>query len=141
MKEQSLPSAVEPKPMRTRIVWRGVSAIFRVLSALVSACGNGPGTPRLSERRSRRRPCCRALQDGGREIHKTVENVEGVYLLKIRPRGINYGDQFKLDDPYGSDLGGLGMFKPLCVVAIRRRHLVLHRRAHRHGLAISMLKA
>jgi len=34
--------------------------------------------------------------------------VEGVYLLKLRPQEINYGNQFALDDPYGSDLGGDG---------------------------------
>lgn len=28
--------------------------------------------------------------------------------MKLRPNEINYGDQFKLDDPYGRDLGGLG---------------------------------
>jgi len=45
----------------------------------------------------------------GEKIHKTVENVEGVYLMKLRPGGINFSDQFKLDDPYGADLlGGAG---------------------------------
>ena len=44
----------------------------------------------------------------GEKIHKTVENVEGVYLLKLRPKGTNYGEQFKLDDPYGRDLDGEG---------------------------------
>lgn len=42
----------------------------------------------------------------GEKIYKTFENVEGIYLLKIRPLAINYGDQFALDDPYGRDLGG-----------------------------------
>jgi hypothetical protein len=44
----------------------------------------------------------------GEKIYRTVENVEGVYLLKIRPKQINFDDQFRLDDPYGSDLGGDG---------------------------------
>lgn len=44
----------------------------------------------------------------GEKIHKTVENVDGIYLMKIRPEGKNFSDQFKLDDPYGSDLGGEG---------------------------------
>jgi hypothetical protein len=39
-------------------------------------------------------------------IHRTAENVEGVFLMKIRPSDINYGDQYKLDDPYGRDHGG-----------------------------------
>jgi hypothetical protein len=44
----------------------------------------------------------------GEFIHRTVENVEGIYLLKLRPSSVNYGDQFKLDDPYGSDIHGDG---------------------------------
>jgi hypothetical protein len=39
-------------------------------------------------------------------IHRTAENVEGIFLMKLRPKGINYGDQYKLDDPYGSDSTG-----------------------------------
>jgi hypothetical protein len=39
-------------------------------------------------------------------IHRTAENVEGVFLMKVRPEGTNYGDQFKMDDPYGHDSTG-----------------------------------
>lgn len=42
----------------------------------------------------------------GEKINRRVEDVEGVLLLKVRPEGVNYGAQFKLDDPYGNDLGG-----------------------------------
>jgi hypothetical protein len=41
----------------------------------------------------------------GEFIYRTAENVEGVFLLKLRPKGINYGDQYRMDDPYGRDLG------------------------------------
>ncbi|WP_310449474.1 hypothetical protein [Sulfuritalea sp.] len=41
-------------------------------------------------------------------IHRTAENVEGVFLMKLRPQGINHGDQYAMDDPYGRDLGGDG---------------------------------
>ncbi|HRI93425.1 MAG TPA: hypothetical protein PLS93_17500 [Accumulibacter sp.] len=44
----------------------------------------------------------------GEFIHRTAENVEGVFLMKIRPKGMNYEDQFRMDDPYGRDLGGDG---------------------------------
>lgn len=44
----------------------------------------------------------------GEFIHRTAENVEGIFLMKLRPREINYGDQYKMDDPYGRDLGGEG---------------------------------
>jgi hypothetical protein len=39
----------------------------------------------------------------GEFIYRTAENVEGVFLLKLRPEGINYGDQYRMDDPYGMD--------------------------------------
>lgn len=38
----------------------------------------------------------------GEFIYRTVEDVEGVYLLKIRTTS-NDGDQFRMDDPYGHD--------------------------------------
>jgi hypothetical protein len=41
-------------------------------------------------------------------IRRTAENVEGIFLLKLRPDGINYGDQYLMDDPYGRDLSGEG---------------------------------
>ena len=44
----------------------------------------------------------------GEKIYRTAEDVEGVFLMKLRPLGTNHGDQFKLDDPYGRDLDGVG---------------------------------
>jgi hypothetical protein len=41
----------------------------------------------------------------GEFIHRTAENVDGVFLMKIRPKEINYGDQYRMDDPYGNDSG------------------------------------
>jgi hypothetical protein len=36
-------------------------------------------------------------------IRRTAENVEGIFLLKLRPDG-SYGyDQYRMDDPYGRD--------------------------------------
>jgi hypothetical protein len=93
--------------MTARIFQSRWPALLLGLSLVVSACG--AGTPRLSERQIKAQAMfaerCKAA---GEKVQKTVENVEGVYLMKIRPRGINYGDQFKLDDPYGRDLGGKG---------------------------------
>jgi len=42
----------------------------------------------------------------GERIHKTVKDVDGVLLLKLRPETINYSNQFSLDDPYGRDFSG-----------------------------------
>jgi len=44
----------------------------------------------------------------GESTYKTVHDVDGIHLLKLRPREINYGDQLKLDDPYGRDLSDTG---------------------------------
>jgi hypothetical protein len=49
----------------------------------------------------------------GEKILRTVEGVEGIYLMKLRPSEINFADQFKLDDPYGRDLGGDAYIKSL----------------------------
>lgn len=42
----------------------------------------------------------------GEYIHKTVDGVEGIFLVKVRPEGINYHDQFAMSDPYGLDSRG-----------------------------------
>ncbi|MDA8452792.1 hypothetical protein M5C97_24620 [Acidovorax sp. NCPPB 3859] len=39
-------------------------------------------------------------------IHRAVDNVDGVFLMKIRPDEVNFSNQYVLDDPYGSDVGG-----------------------------------
>lgn len=44
----------------------------------------------------------------GEKITRTVEDVDGLLLLKIRSRNINYRQQFALDDPYGRDFTGDG---------------------------------
>jgi hypothetical protein len=44
----------------------------------------------------------------GERIAKTVVNVEGVFLLRLRPRELNLNRQYELDDPYGRDFGGDG---------------------------------
>lgn len=45
-------------------------------------------------------------KSAGEKINRTVENVDGVVWMKSRPDGLNEGDQFKLDDPYGKDCSG-----------------------------------
>lgn len=44
----------------------------------------------------------------GKFIHRTVADVDGVMLLKVRPRSINYDEQYLLSDPYGNDMGDQG---------------------------------
>ncbi|MGE5384540.1 MAG: hypothetical protein ACM3SV_01505 [Betaproteobacteria bacterium] len=42
----------------------------------------------------------------GEKIYKTVDNVEGIFLMKIRPKSDKFNDQWAMDDPYGRDFGG-----------------------------------
>jgi hypothetical protein len=44
----------------------------------------------------------------GEKIYKTVDGVDGLMLMKVRPEGINRSDQYSKDDPYGRDLGANG---------------------------------
>ncbi len=45
-------------------------------------------------------------KSAGERIERVVDDVPGVLLLKVRSSAINYADQYRLDDPYGRDLGG-----------------------------------
>lgn len=47
-------------------------------------------------------------KSAGEKIYRKVENVDGIFLLKLRPQGVNFDRQFDLSDPYGSDLLGVG---------------------------------
>lgn len=37
----------------------------------------------------------------GEKIYKTVDNVEGVLLAKVREESINFSEQYRMNDPYG----------------------------------------
>ena len=43
-------------------------------------------------------------------IHRTAENVEGIFLMKVRTT-YNHGDQYRMDDPYGHDVSGKGCLR------------------------------
>lgn len=86
-----------------------------LLSFLLAACattGGAQNTPTREDGRARLAKAeamfAERCKKSGEFIHRTAENVEGIFLMKIRPKEINYGDQYKLDDPYGRDLGGDG---------------------------------
>jgi len=46
-------------------------------------------------------------QKAGIKIHRTVEGVEGIYLMKVRTTG-NFNNQYAMTDPYGDDALGDG---------------------------------
>lgn len=52
-------------------------------------------------------------QSAGEEIAKVVVDVDGIVWMKWRPEEINFGDQFKFDDPYGADCHGEECIKKL----------------------------
>ena len=87
-----------------------------LLAAGLASCASGP-TPQQQAARERLAKAEAMFEErckrAGVKVYRTAENVEGVFLMKVRPDGIvNYGEnepqQFALDDPYGSDVGGDG---------------------------------
>lgn len=42
----------------------------------------------------------------GEKIYKTVDDVDGVLLIKVRPDKINFAEQRVMDDPYGQENSG-----------------------------------
>lgn len=87
-----------------------LSIYVLALTVLLSACttiaasqGNANRNERLKVAEAMFQERCKA---SGEKIYKTVDGVEGIFLMKIRPEKSNFADQFALDDPYGNDLGG-----------------------------------
>jgi hypothetical protein len=90
-----------------------ISLISLILVGLLSACVSMVvDTAALEETRARYAKAGAMFQErckkSGVFIHRTAENVEGIFLLKLRSGEINYGNQYKMDDPYGRDLDGDG---------------------------------
>lgn len=87
--------------------WRVFAAA--VFSIALTACGTGPSASQTGDRLAKAQAMfAERCKTAGEKIYRTVEDVEGVFLLKVRPNEINYSNQFALDDPYGSDLTGQG---------------------------------
>lgn len=95
--------------MRARFTLPKLLPALLLSLSLLGACSSGPRAAQPSERQAKAMTMWQErCKTAGEKIYKTVENVEGIYLMKVRPSEMNYGDQFKLDDPYGRDLGGNG---------------------------------
>jgi hypothetical protein len=87
------------------------SLISLIFVGLLSACSGMAGNTASREAAQERLAKAEAMfqercKKSGVFIYRTAENVEGILLLKLRPKGINRGDQYKMDDPYGSDSTG-----------------------------------
>jgi hypothetical protein len=84
-----------------------ISLISLIFVGLLSACSGMAENTASREAAQERRVKAEAMfqercKKSGVFIHRTAENVEGVFLLKIREQ-TSRGDQYKMDDPYGHD--------------------------------------
>ncbi|MDR0578943.1 MAG: hypothetical protein LBI87_15795 [Candidatus Accumulibacter sp.] len=85
--------------------------IAALATLLICACaGNSMSTAERDAARARYQKAdamfLERCKKAGVFIHRTAENVEGIFLLKLRPDSTNYRDQYRMDDPYGHDSGG-----------------------------------
>ncbi len=120
--EESLPRGQPPTDAFAVRAERWSAAALRRLAAsvlagavaVVTACGaQSPSQSEARQQANERLARAEAMfkercQKAGEKIHRTVDNVEGVFLLKIRPKDFAFGSQFLHNDPYGYDLGGDG---------------------------------
>ena len=91
---------------KLRPVWWGVFVVF-VLCATACSSTNDSAKQKAAAQ-AKHDVAIRMWQErcklAGEKIYKTVENVEGVFLMKIRTFDAGDSrDQFKLSDPYGND--------------------------------------
>lgn len=94
-------------------LWKGetwqIKLLMTVLILVMFLAPIAPEIYREVEYRSRlataKAMFAERCKTAGEKIYKTVENVEGIYLMKVRSSEINFGNQFKMDDPYGKDSG------------------------------------
>lgn len=96
-------------PLRLKI---RLALLAPCLGWLLIACGTPQAVTEKPESESRLAKAEAMFKErcktAGEKIYRTADNVEGIYLMKLRPREINYGDQYRMDDPYGRDVGGDG---------------------------------
>ena len=82
-------------------------ALLVLSASLLGACAGPRQAPQPTERQAKAIAMWQErCKTAGEKIHKTVDNVEGIYLMKVRPEKPNFSDQFKMDDPLGMDFGG-----------------------------------
>jgi len=100
------------KTTPTRYALRRSALIAVLLCSLVAGCAAGPSASSSNERRAKAQAMfAQRCQTAGEKIYRKVDDVEGIFLLKLRPQGINFENQFALNDPYGSDFWGEAYIK------------------------------
>jgi hypothetical protein len=108
---QPLPSAFkfcqEPDKMKLPFKFFGLIAPLLSLSVLLSAFVGGSSIAQATKRQDKAKAIfLERCKTAGKRISRRVDNVEGIYVMKLRPERPNYSDQFAMNDPYGKDLGG-----------------------------------
>lgn len=89
--------------------WIKIGILGVLICGLLTACSALSRSGQLSERQITARMMWQErCTQSGEFIKKTITNVEGVFLLKLRPDDSDFESQFKMNDPYGRDLGGKG---------------------------------
>jgi hypothetical protein len=89
--------------MRLQFRWISVALAMLQAGCGVAATRDGDSAALQAQRLFKLR-----CESAGGRIKRTVDNVDGIFILKLRPEHVNFGDQYALDDPYGSDVGGEG---------------------------------
>lgn len=83
-------------------------SLFGALVFLSAGCS----TEQLNSSTARSKIAAAMFQErcntAGEKIHRRVTDVEGVFLLKVRPGKEDFYDQYGYYDPYGRDLTGDG---------------------------------
>lgn len=94
---------IRPKPF----AW---AAIALVLTCTAACTTDTSHAKQQAGAKARQETAMRMWKDrcetrAGVKIYRTVDNVDGIFLMKIRTF-TNYGDQFEMNDPYGHDAYG-----------------------------------
>jgi hypothetical protein len=98
--------------LKTLLVPTLLVAVFAVLTIIQASDERSMAAAKREAVRARHEKADAIFRErckkAGEFTYRTAEDVEGVFLLKLRPDEINYRDQYRMDDPYGRDLGGDG---------------------------------
>jgi len=96
--------------MSRTLFQRITTGLLPIILAACATSGGAQNTPTREDGRTRLAKAeamfAERCKKSGEFIHRTAENVEGIFLMKLRPKEINFGEQYKMDDPYGHDSGG-----------------------------------
>ncbi len=97
-----------------RILFQRIATtLLPFVIAACTATGGAQNTPTREDGRARLSKAesmfAERCKRAGVFIHRTAENVEGVFLMKLRPDETNIDQQYRMDDPYGHDVGGKGL--------------------------------